>query len=185
MKLTFSSSAITMVWLCKRKNKHLALIAAVTSLSTLINLASAQQPGIHTPRDGNPTITLKECTIDGGCISRLAKLTLDANWRWVHSTSGSSNCYTHNQWSTDLCSDPSECAKNCVIEGVSREEYSSAYGIEQVQDGIRLNFLTNHQNGTSVGSRLYVMDDSGDNYQLFYLKNREFSFDVDVSALRW
>ena len=157
------------------------------TVTLLTHLADAQQPGVYTPSDGNPTITLKECTLAGGCTSRQAKLTLDANWRWIHSISGSSNCYTGNQWSSQFCSDPNECAKNCVVEGVSSAKYRSTYGIEQVQDGVRLNFLTKHQYGQSVGSRLYVMDEGSndDKYKLFFLKNREFSFDVDVSQIRW
>ena len=161
------------------------LILALSA--TLMQLASAQQPGIYTPQDGNPTITLKECTIAGGCTSRQAKLTLDANWRWIHSTKGYSSCYTGNQWSSQYCSDPVACAQNCVIEGVSSDEYRSTYGVEQVQDGVKINYLTQHTHGTSVGSRLYVMDEgpNEDKYKLFYLKNREFSFDVDVSELQW
>ena len=157
------------------------------TFTLITHLASAQQPGIYTSSDGNPTITLKECTLAGGCTSRQAKLTLDANWRWIHSTLGSSNCYTGNQWSSQFCSDPKECAKNCVVEGVSSDKYRSTYGVEQLQDGVKLNFLTEHTHGQSVGSRLYVMDEGSndDKYKLFYLKNREFSFDVDVSQLQW
>lgn len=172
-----------MGWTSKEEKTLSVLIAVL--ISTSINHICAQQPGIYTPRDENPTITLRSCTISGGCTSRQAKLTLDADWRWIHSTSGSSNCYTGNQWSSQFCSDPIECAKKCVLEGVSSDEYRSTYGIEQVGDGVRLNFTTNHENGTSVGSRLYVMDESGDNYELFYLKNKEVSFDVDVSQLKW
>lgn len=35
----------------------------------------------------------------------------------------------------------------------------------------------------NVGSRSYLLDPSGEKYQMFKLKNREFSFDVDVSTL--
>ena len=169
----------------KRETREKKIKAIMALTVTIICSTSAQQPGVYTKSDGNPTITLKECTISGGCTSRQAKLTLDSNWRWIHSISGPSSCYTENHWSSQLCSDPFECAKNCAIEGVSSDEYSSTYGIEQVQDGVRLNFLTNQKHSTSIGSRLYVMDEDGDNYQLFHLKNREFSFDVDVSQLQW
>merc|ERR1712157_443101 len=39
---------------------------------------------------------------------------------------------------------------------------------------------TEHEYGVNVGSRLYLMEDD-ENYKLFYLKNREFSYEVDVS----
>jgi len=141
----------------------------------------AQQVGGY-ENEEKPYITLKECTLSGGCTSRQAKLTLDANWRWVHDVNGYENCYTGNSWDSGKCSDPAACAQNCALEGVSRQKYESTYGVKQVQDGVRLNFVTNHQYGTNVGSRLYVMEDD-DNYAMFHLKNREFSFEVDVSEL--
>jgi len=127
-------------------------------------------------------ITLKECTLAGGCTSKQAKLTLDANWRWIHSTSGYDNCYTGNSWESQFCSDPVQCAQNCVLEGVSKDKYENTYGIKQVQDGVQLRFVSEHEYGVNVGSRLYVMDDN-DDYLMVYLKNREFSFEVDVSEL--
>ena len=30
----------------------------------------------------------------GGCSTRDKKLVLDANWRWIHTTQGYTNCYT-------------------------------------------------------------------------------------------
>lgn len=37
--------------------------------------------------------------------------------------------------------------------------------------------------GSNVGSRVYLMAPDDTNYQMFKLKNREFTFDVDVSGL--
>ena len=76
------------------------------------SLTLAQQAGTL-ETEQQPTITLKECTVAGGCTSRKAKLTLDANWRWVHETDGFQNCYTGNQWDAGKCSDPVQCAQNC------------------------------------------------------------------------
>ena len=162
----------------------LTIAAALLQICSFRSV-SAQQAGTLTP-EGNPTITLKECTVANGCTSRQAKLTLDANWRWIHTTDGYDNCYTGNAWDSQYCSDPVQCAKDCALEGVSAEKYSSTYGIQQVEDGVKLQFLTNHEDGTNVGSRLYVMDEGSndDEYKLFYLKNREFTFDVDVSELK-
>jgi len=72
---------------------------------------------------------------------------------------------------------------NCVLEGVSKNKYENTYGVQQIQDGVKLKYVTEHESGVNVGSRLYVMDDD-ENYKLFYLKNREFSFEVDVSELQ-
>jgi len=150
-------------------------------LTAILAVAMAQQAG-NLEQEGNPTMTLKECTLAGGCVSKQAKLTLDSNWRWVHSTSGYQNCYTGNQWDSSICSDPTMCSQNCALEGVSKEKYANTYGITEIDGGVKLSFVTEHQYGVNVGSRLYLMNDD-DNYKMFYLKNREFSMDIDVSHL--
>ena len=86
-------------------------------------------------------------------------------------------------WDTSICTDPITCARECAVEVISESKYRDTYGIHQIQDGVKMDFVTNHAHGTNVGSRLYVMDESGENYQLFQLNNREFSFEVDVSKL--
>lgn len=52
-------------------------------------------------------------------------------------------------------------------------------------DEADIKFVTKGQGGAAnVGARTYMMDpDSPDNYYMFKLKNREFTFDVDVSTL--
>lgn len=140
-------------------------------------IVHAQQVG-HYEKEEGPTVTLKECT-DTGCTQREMTMTLDANWRWVHKTSGYENCYTGNKWNG--CSDNQQCARDCALEGVTQEKYQGTYGISQISDGVRLNFVTEHEYGVNVGSRLYMLDESGENYKMFYLKNREFAMTFDVS----
>merc|ERR1712032_1184565 len=152
-------------------------------LVLMLGAAVAQQPG-NLKKEENPTMTLKECTLAGGCVSKQAKLVLDSNWRWVHSTSGHENCYTGASWNSAICTDPASCAQNCALEGVSKADYAGTYGITEIDGGVKLDFVTEHQRGVNVGSRLYLMDDSGETYKLFYLKNREFSMDIDVSHLQ-
>merc|ERR1719168_409221 len=116
------------------------------------------------------------------CTHKDLKVTLDANWRWAHHTSGNDNCYEGNQWDSTFCPDPVTCATECVIEGVSADKYTNTYGVEQIENGVKLNFVTDHEHGTNVGSRLYMLDESGEKYKMFYLKNREFAMTFDVSA---
>lgn len=108
------------------------------------------------------------------------KVTLDANWRWTHATTGPTNCYTGDSWNTTACPDGVTCAQNCALDGA---DYSGTYGISTPNPGaIKLSFVTNNANGKNVGSRLYLMD-TDSSYMTFNLLNREFTFDVDVSAL--
>ena len=164
--------------------------ATFSIVSTLL-LVSSQFTSVHSQQAGHfeneekPTIALKECTNSGGCTTTNAKVTLDSNWRWVHETSGYKNCYTGNKWTSDKCSpssDPGQCAQNCALEGVSADKYLNTYGVEQVNNGVKINFVTEHQYGTNVGARLYIMEND-DKYKMFYLKNREFAIDIDVSNL--
>jgi len=153
-------------------------ISLSVALASLLG-ASAQQPGSES--EGNPTVRHTECTPTGQCTSKNLKVTLDANWRWTHNSGGYENCYEGNAWNNQYCSDPLQCARDCVLEGVTQDKYRSTYGIEQIDNGVRLGFVTDHEYGTNVGSRLYMLDESGERYKMFYLKNREFAMTFDVS----
>ncbi|KAJ3401141.1 hypothetical protein HDV05_000663, partial [Chytridiales sp. JEL 0842] len=89
------------------------------------------------------------------------------------------NCYEGNKWDAALCPDPETCAKNCVLEGAN---YKETYGISTTGSALRLDFVTQSQ-GTNVGSRVYLLDETEKAYEVFKLKNREFTLDVDVSKV--
>ncbi|KAJ7263906.1 cellobiohydrolaseI [Mycena rebaudengoi] len=124
----------------------------------LLAVASAQQVG-----------TLK-CTASG-CTTQSTSVVLDANWRWLHSTTGSTNRYTGNTWDKTLCPNPTTCAANCALDGA---DYSGTYGITTSGNALTLKFVT----GANIGSRVYLMADA-----MFQLLNQEFTFDVDMSNL--
>merc|ERR1712110_1132188 len=107
--------------------------------------------------------------------------TLDANWRWVRNGQYT-NCYTDGSWDQTLCSTPETCARNCHLDGVSSEQYANTYGIVPEEQGLKLEFVKETQYGTNYGSRVYLMEDA-ERYQLFRLKNREFTMTVDMSRM--
>lgn len=136
-----------------------------------------QKPNLHLP------LTIKHCT-SSGCTDEPQKVTLDANWRWVHKVNTYTNCYTGTTWDKTLCPDPKTCTQNCAVDGVPESDWSSTYGISSGGDSLTLKYemKDNHGNVANVGSRTYLMD--GDSkYKMFKLKNREFTFDVDVNKL--
>ncbi|KAJ1305183.1 hypothetical protein OPQ81_000214 [Rhizoctonia solani] len=108
-----------------------------------------------------------------------AEVVLDANWRWVHTTSGYTNCYTGQKWDSSICPDGVTCAKNCAVDGA---DYQGTYGITTSGNALTLKFVTKGD-GTNVGSRVYLMASDDTKYEMFKLKNQEFTFDVDVSNL--
>ncbi|TBU49273.1 cellobiohydrolaseI [Dichomitus squalens] len=138
-----------------------------------------QQAGTLTT-ETHPKLTVQKCSGSNSCTTENHSIVLDSNWRWLHSTSGSNNCYTGNTWDTSLCPDPATCAQNCALDGA---DYSGTYGITTSGNALTLKFVTNGPYSTNIGSRVYLMDTADSKYQLFNLKNQEFTFDVDMSQL--
>eukprot|EP00445_Apocalathium_hangoei_P070569 CAMPEP_0204135286 /NCGR_PEP_ID=MMETSP0361-20130328/16159_1 /ASSEMBLY_ACC=CAM_ASM_000343 /TAXON_ID=268821 /ORGANISM="Scrippsiella Hangoei, Strain SHTV-5" /LENGTH=456 /DNA_ID=CAMNT_0051088615 /DNA_START=63 /DNA_END=1433 /DNA_ORIENTATION=+ len=143
-----------------------------------LGVVGAQQAGTATKEAALP-MAVKQCTKAGGCSVEQGAVTLDANWRWVHVADGWENCYTDGVWNERFCPDSQTCAKGCAVEGVDAEGYEKNYGIRTVSGGIELQFVTA---GGNVGSRVYLTDGE-EAYKVFKLKNREFTFDVDVASL--
>jgi cellulose 1,4-beta-cellobiosidase len=141
------------------------------ALSSAVN---AQQAGSLTA-EKHPAFSVSTCT-SSGCVSKTQSIVLDGNWRWLHSTSGSTNCYTGNTWDKTLCPDGTTCAANCALDGA---DYTGTYGIKASGNSLSLQLKT----GSNVGSRVYLMDDQDKNYQTFNLVGQEFTFDVDVSKI--
>ena len=102
-------------------------------------------------------------------------IVLDANWRWLHSLDGNTDCYNNNAWDATLCPDGKTCADNCALEGV---DYADTYGITTSGDALTLNLVT----GSNVGTRAYLLANDT-RYYMFKLKNQEMSFDVDLSSV--
>lgn len=142
------------------------------SITAFTGLAIAQQVGTN-QAETHPALGYSKCT-SSGCTTQNTQVVLDSNWRWVHTTNGYTNCYTGNTWDASLCPDGDTCAKNCALEGAN---YSGTYGITTASNALTLKFKT----GSNVGSRVYLLN--GQKYEMFKLKNQEFTFDVDVSQL--
>jgi len=122
---------------------------------------------------------MQECTKSAGCTQVQKEVTVDANWRWTHSTTSATNCYTGDQWDAALCPDPQSCARNCAIDGA---DYPGTYGVHSNGNELKLGFVTHGPYSTNIGSRLFLMEDTH-TYKIFKLKNREFTFTADVSNL--
>ncbi|KAG9017128.1 hypothetical protein FRB90_001650 [Tulasnella sp. 427] len=152
--------------------------SAIFTLTAILAGVSAQQVGTVTAKV-HPSLTWYKCTTSGGCFAQAGKVVLDANWRWLHSASGYTNCYTGNTWDPTLCPDNDTCTQNCALDGA---EYSITYGVTTSGNALSLKFVTQNSNGKNVGSRLYLKKDDN-NYEIFKHLNQEFTFDVDVSNL--
>ncbi|EIW76484.1 glycoside hydrolase family 7 protein [Coniophora puteana RWD-64-598 SS2] len=150
--------------------------------STLLAFAfaaatSAQQIGTSTA-ETHPTLTWSQCTSSGCTTESSGSVVLDANWRWLHTVGGYTNCYTGNEWDTTICTSAEVCAEQCALDGA---DYEGTYGITTSGDALTLKFVT-QSSQKNVGSRVYLMADDT-HYQMFNPLNQEFSFTVDVSQL--
>jgi len=141
---------------------------------SLASVALAQKAGTLETESHLP-ITWQTCTTSG-CTNVDAEIVIDANWRWTHV--GGENCYDGNEW-TSVCSSNEDCAENCAVEGV---DYEGTYGATTSGDALDLKFVTEHEYGTNVGSRMYLLEDES-SYQTFDLIGNEFAFDVDLSTV--
>jgi cellulose 1,4-beta-cellobiosidase len=152
----------------------LSFIILTFCLTTVLS----QQVGTLTA-ETHPQLSIQHCTAPGNCQTEQGAVVMDANWRWTHSTSGSTNCYTGNTWDATLCPTPDACSQNCALDGA---DYSGTYGVTSTGTALNLRFVTHGPYSTNIGSRLYYLQDSS-TYKLWQLKNKEFTFDVDVSNL--
>jgi cellulose 1,4-beta-cellobiosidase len=123
-------------------------------------------------------MTWKKCTGKGSCTSVNGEVVIDANWRWLHTTEGYENCYDGNEWTSE-CSSATDCASKCAVEGA---DYGKTYGVSTSGDSLTLKFITEHDYGKNIGSRMYLMA-SATKYQMFTLMGNEFAFDVDLSTI--
>jgi len=149
----------------------------LTTISALVAAAKAQQVCTQTA-ETHPSLSWQTCTASG-CTTNQGSIVVDANWRWTHITSGTTNCYTGNTWDTTICTSGTTCATNCCVDGA---DYSGTYGITTSGNSLNLKFVNKHAFGTNIGSRTYLMQDEN-NYAMFNLLGKEFTFDVDVSNL--
>ncbi|OSD03057.1 glycoside hydrolase family 7 protein [Trametes coccinea BRFM310] len=152
--------------------------AALLSLSFLA-IAYGQQVGTLTA-ENHPKLSVQQCSAGGSCQTLQRSVVLDSNWRWLHDVSSSTNCYTGNTWDTSLCPDPQTCAQNCALDGA---DYAGTYGITTSGNQLSLKFVTQGPYSKNIGSRVYLLSEDDTTYEMFNLKNQEFTFDVDMSTL--
>ncbi|PNH58059.1 hypothetical protein VD0002_g9465 [Verticillium dahliae] len=141
--------------------------------------AARAQQACTSQAETHPPLTWQKCTGTGGssCTNVSGSVVLDSNWRWTHTVSGSTNCYDGNKWTASCGTDGTTCAQQCCVDGA---DYANTYGVTTSGNALTLKFVTKHQYGTNIGSRVYLMENDT-KYQAFNLLGNEFTFDVDVS----
>ncbi len=138
---------------------------------------ACQQPGSNRP-ENHPALIIQSCTKSNGCKDEAKRVVLDANFRTVYSILGPEQyCVLFNKWNTSVCPNGPTCAQNCALDGA--DNYEIYHGIKASGSSLTLAYATYLNHFFNIGSRVFLMDD--DKYKIFTLKNREFTFDVDLS----
>jgi cellulose 1,4-beta-cellobiosidase len=128
-------------------------------------------------------MAIKVCTAPGACTTENDAVVLDSNWRWAHTITGYTNCYTGNLWDATLCPTAATCTANCAIDGVPLTDWTGTYGAASTGTQLSLQFVTPGPYSTNIGSRTFLLDSTKTKYRMFNLLNMEFTFDVDASQL--
>ncbi|KAL0941682.1 glycoside hydrolase family 7 protein [Colletotrichum truncatum] len=156
------------------------MLTKVSAIAALVAAVRAQQ-ACTLNAENKPALTWSNCEAGGTCTKVNGAVTVDANWRWTHQVSSSTNCYSGNKWDTSICSGTGEdCASKCCLDGA---DYSGTYGATTSGDALNLKFVTQGPYSKNIGSRMFLMDASGEKYEMFKLLGKEFTFDVDVSNM--
>jgi cellulose 1,4-beta-cellobiosidase len=141
--------------------------------------ALAQQVGKLTP-EVHPLLPTKECTVKDGCVAKNTSVVIDADYRWIHTVEGQTNCKTTGL-DPKLCPDAAACAKNCALEGVN---YANS-GISTNSNELTLKLYINDSQTGAVrlsSPRVYLLANDS-SYDMFHLLDKEFAFEVDMSKL--
>jgi len=141
--------------------------------ASLVSAALAQQVG-QLSQEHHIPMSVESCKRAGGCTTEETQIVMDMQWRWIHNKDAYNNCLPGEFWDKDLCPDPKTCSQNCAMEGVDEKGYTENYKAWPVEKGIKLEFPN--------APRVYMLDGE-DKYKMFKLKNKEFTFDVDLSSL--
>lgn len=150
-----------------------------TLVAVLVASFTCAQKACTLTTEKHPSLNWQTCTSSGACSTVSGSVTVDANWRWTHSTSSATNCFSGNTWDSTFCPDGATCASNCCVDGA---DYAGTYGVTSSNDALSLKFVTQGPYSTNIGSRLYLME-TDTKYKMFNLLGNEFTFDVDVSDI--
>ncbi|KAF2262148.1 glycoside hydrolase [Lojkania enalia] len=146
--------------------------------SLLVGLASAQ--GLGSTKEVHPKLTTWKCTTAGGCKQLNTAVVLDSMSHPIHQKNNqNAGCGSWgNPADPKACPTEADCAKNCIMEGISN--YAN-YGVTTKGDVLNMKLF--NPTGGVASPRLYLLAEGEKKYEMLKLTGQEFSFDVDVSKL--
>jgi cellulose 1,4-beta-cellobiosidase len=100
---------------------------------------------------------------------------IDSEWRDAVDDQGRS-CYHDGRFNQDVCTTEADCTSKCKLQGF---DYAKA-SVSTTGSSVRLGFLNPDK---SIGSRIYLFDETAGTYVNFKMLNKEITFDIDTSQV--
>ena len=154
-------------------------LAFTASLLAVLPFVSSQQIG-EIP-DLRPKLTTQTCTREHGCTTHKTSVVLDALTHPIEDINTGQSCIKPNgELNRDVCSTGEECSQRCSINGINPHNH----GIQTDGDSMTMHmYLHVHGGIKSISTRVYLLDEDDEYYDMLKLLGREISFDADVSNL--
>ncbi|KAI1265395.1 glycoside hydrolase family 7 protein [Xylariaceae sp. FL1019] len=142
----------------------------------LLGVSIAQKP--NGAGDNHPQVTTYRCTKADGCKSATNYIVLDSSSHGVHQVGSSASC---GDWGSGpdptACPTEEACAQNCVMESIS--DYTTV-GIKTNGSELHMDQIVN---GNVVSPRIYLLDETKEQYEMLKLTGAELAFDIDATHL--
>jgi cellulase len=157
------------------------MASSLLTLIAIAQLALSQQIG-QVP-EVHPILTSLSCSAEYGCKEKHTSVVLDATWRNLEDTKTGASCLTDTlQLNRTICSNAEECGTRCALQGADYPR--TGVTTSASSNSVTLHMYQKYQGERiAVGPQIYLFDDTGKDYQILRLLNKEISFEVDASKL--
>lgn len=154
--------------------------STIATLLSLLSLTAAQQIGRKA--EVHPRLTTQKCTRSGGCVSRDTAVVLDSLYRpIVQVDRPRQSCHNSSgEVDPNVCDSVESCAESCALNGA---DYPGT-GVWTNGNTLTMRQYVRKKGVlTHVSPRVYLLDESGENYEMLQLNGQELTFDVDMADL--
>jgi hypothetical protein len=131
----------------------------------LVLLAAFSSSVLPGTEEVHPKLSFQKCS-KSGCTTQNGAVVIDSEWRSITDSEGRNCIRSEQDWNTDVCNGPEDCAAKCQLNGFDYKQAS----VSTSGSSVRLGFV--NPDG-SVGSRVYLFDEDTGKYVNFKLLNKK------------
>ena len=152
------------------------LCVALAATSLIYAQQIGKKPEVH------PGLTTQKCTRDAGCVTQNTSVVIDSLTHPIKDLETGKSCTTSDgKINKNVCNTTEECSQKCSIQGVNYIDH----GVETKDASMTLHMYAQGDYGKvkKLSPRVYLLDETGEDYSMLQLRGQEVSFDVDMSNL--